>query len=862
MSGPPFAPKDYQLDTLAALTNWLTASSASDDPNIEFYKLTGRAYQPVEGLPGVPYACLRVPTGGGKTLIAAYAVARAADAYMKSERPCCIWLVPSSAILEQTIRALKNVNHPYARALAERFGPNVRAMTIDEALYAGRPDYDGGATIIVATIQSFRQEETDRLNVYKDNGALMDHFSGLDPSVRAKLEAGPSGAPVHSLANALKLRRPMVIVDEAHNNRTALSFVTLARLDPSLIIELTATPAADSNILHHVSAAELKDAQMIKLPIILRGDPDWKEVVRLSKAELEELAEAARAEELVSGEQLRPVMLIQAQAARGVAPVTPDVVKRALIEDFAVPEAEIKIATGTTWELDGIDLAARDEPTRFIITVQALREGWDCPNAYVLCSLAEQRASTAVEQMLGRIMRLPKAKRKVDERLNRAYAFAATTSFADAARALTEGLVANGFDRIEAKALIRPPAELAGFYDPPRITSDAVDGDFDLTPIAKQVAAVTAGRVTLDPDTRRFSASTLTKVDAGKLQLTVPAILSDNLNAFLDKFDAAPEAVPVAKAERFSVPLLAVRRGEQLEIFDQTHFLDTPWALESCDAAAMVDRFSEPVGDDREAVIDVGAAGKMGFGFVERLHAELALAVDERDWPYPKLVRWLDQRLSAVKGQDVTQSSAQSFIKAGLNALMEKGGYGLADLRRHRFRLVDPFARLITEYREARATDAFETTLFGDLVKFEASPDLSVVFDPDTYHPIDPADPRAAFPKHIRPDMIGKMNDEEEKCALAIELHPKVERWVRNIERLPTSFRLRVSNQWFYPDFVAQLNDGGILVIEYKGKGTEGPADRTEEKEAVGKKWAAVSGNRFVMAKDRDYGAVARAIAG
>ena len=228
----------------------------------------------------------------------------------------------------------------------------------------------------------------------------------------------------------------------------------------------------------------------------------------------------------------------------------------------------------------------------------------------------------------------------------------------------------------------------------------------------------------------------------------------------------------------------------------------------------MVDRFSEHVGDDREAVIDVGAAGKIGFGFVERLHAELALAVDERDWPYPKLVRWLDQRLSAVKGQDVTQGSAQAFIKAGLNALMEAGGHSLADLRRHRFRQVDPFARLITEYRAIHATDAFETTLFGDLVQFEASPDLSVMFDPDTDHPIDPADPRAAFPKHIRPDMIGKMNDEEEKCALAIELHPKVTRWVRNIERLPTSFCLRVSNQWFYPDFVAQLNDGGIVVIE------------------------------------------------
>ena len=533
-----------------------------------------------------------------------------------------------------------------------------------------------------------------------------------------------------------------------------------------------------------------------------------------------------------------------------------------MIADFAVLPSEIKIATGSNWELDGIDLAARDEPTRFIITVQALREGWDCPNAYVLCTLAEQRASTAVEQMLGRIMRLPKAKRKVDERLNCAYAFAATTSFADAARALAEGLVANGFEKIEAKALIRGPATLPNVFDPAKRQSDAVAGDFDLTPIARVVADVTAGRVTLDPQTRRFSAVSLNRADVGTLQMTVPAMLADTLAAFVGQFDAVPEPVAAPKVAPFRVALLAVRNGKQLEIFDQSHFLDTPWALETCEAAAIIQRFAAPVADDREAVIDIRDTGRIGVGYVERLHAELALSVDDRDWPYPKLVRWLDQRLASVKGQDVTQASAQAFIKAGLNALMDKGGYGLADLRRHRFRLVDPFARLISEYREARATDAFETVLFGDLVKFDTSPALSVIFDPDNYHPIDFYEGRTSFPKHIRPDMVGRMdNDEEEKCALAIELHPKVDFWIRNIPRLPSSFRLRVSNQWFYPDFVAKLNDGGALVVEYKGKGTEGPADKTDQKEAVGKKWASVTGNRFVMAKDRDYDAVARALA-
>ncbi len=864
MSGAPIAPKQYQLDTLQALTDWLSATSASQDPDTEFYKQTRRAYQPVDCLPGVPYACLRLPTGGGKTLVAAFAIGRIADALLKSETPCTVWLVPSSPILDQTVKALTNRAHPYRKALAERFGENVRVMTIAEALYAKRPDYDGGATIIVATIQSFRQEEIDTLNVYKDNGELMDHFSGLDPARRASLEPGPSGQPLRSLANALKLRRPIVIVDEAHNARTGLSFVTLARLDPSAIIELTATPADDSNILHHVSAAELKDAEMIKLPIILRGNPDWKETIRQAKAKLEELAEAAKAEETVTREFVRPVMLIQAQAARGLAPLTPDLVKRALMEDFLVPESEIKIATGSDWELDGVDLATRDEPTRFIITVQALREGWDCPNAYVLCTLAEQRASTAVEQMLGRVMRLPHAKRKQDERLNRAYAFAMTASFQTAANALAEGLVANGFESLEAKSLIRAAPEFPGFGEPTRRESDAIDGDFDLAPIAKQVAAITSGRVTLDLETRKFSAAALSKADAATLQLTVPAILAASLNTFIDKFEDAPAPAPVAPVlEGFAVPLLGVRRGAQIEIFDQSHFLDHPWRLETCDATALIGRFSSPSGTDHEAVLDVKTTGKdtkIGVDFIQRLQAELALAVDERDWPYPRLVQWLDRRLSAVKGTDVTQASAQTFIKAALNALIDKGGMTLDDLRHHRFRLVDALARLIVELRDARATAAFETSLFGKSLEFTASPELQIVFDPDRYHPIRRYEGRTSFPKHVRPDIIGEMNGEEEKCALAIDLHPKVTRWVRNVERLPSSFRLRISDRWFYPDFVAQLDDGSALVIEYKGKGTEGVADRTDEKRAIGQHWAKVTGGKFAMPFDGDYESVARTI--
>ena len=240
-------------------------------------------------------------------------------------------------------------------------------------------------------------------------------------------------------------------------------------------------------------------------------------------------------------------MLIQAQARRGAHPITPGVVKQMLMADFQVPEEQIKIATGTEWQLDGIDLANSLEPSRFIITVQALREGWDCPNAYVLCTLGHSNSATAVEQILGRILRLPDAKEKADKRLNRAYAFASSTSFRDTANALAEALVSNGFERMEAAKLIHPAdAQLA--LRAGALASDAVDAEIDLTPFRPIVAAATAGRVSLDTETRQFTATDITAADAGQLRLLMPELLRPALESLLARHEAMNRPRPWREA--------------------------------------------------------------------------------------------------------------------------------------------------------------------------------------------------------------------------------------------------------------------------------------------------------------------------
>ena len=227
-----------------------------------------------------------------------------------------------------------------------------------------------------------------------------------------------------------------MIVDEAHNSRTHASFETLKRLQPSCVIEMTATPTKGSNVLYHVSAQELKAEQMIKLPIVLAEHPTgWKDAVRDAILRRNRLDIAAQKE----ADYVRPLVLFQAQPQGGKATV--DVLRKHLIEQEKLPEDQIAVTTGTQKELDGINLFDPQCPIRYVITVEALKEGWDCSFAYVLCSLQEVRSAKDVEQLLGRVLRMPYARNRVQPELNQAYAHVLAASFSEAVERLADRMV-------------------------------------------------------------------------------------------------------------------------------------------------------------------------------------------------------------------------------------------------------------------------------------------------------------------------------------------------------------------------------------------------------------------------------------
>src|SRR5690606_5787910 len=105
------------------------------------------------------------------------------------------------------------------------------------------------------------------------------------------------------------------------------------------------------------------------------------------------VAKRAELEDVAGNDKdyIRPIVLFQAQDRNQAANV--DALKQYLLDE-GIAENRIAVATGDQRELDDIDLFSPSCPVDFVITVEALKEGWDCSFAYVFCSLANIASAT------------------------------------------------------------------------------------------------------------------------------------------------------------------------------------------------------------------------------------------------------------------------------------------------------------------------------------------------------------------------------------------------------------------------------------------------------------------------------------
>lgn len=876
-----FELKNYQKNTLAALVQFLQSCRSVPVADAFHAMLatqnrSNERYQPV--FDDVPCVCLRIPTGGGKTVLAAHAVALAGKAVLDSDAPIALWLTPSDTIRSQTLEALSNARHPYRQALAHYFGDRVQVCDLESLQTISPHDVGKACIVVVATIQSFNVTDTAKRNVYSFFEELAPHFDNLPANQSADLEkvteadlqnqpyltAADIGRVKYSLANWLHLRQPVVIVDEAHNNRTDRFFQTLGRLNPSCVVELTATPVAGNNVLYHVSAQELKTEQMIKLPIVLAEHPEgWRECLRDAVLTRDGLELTAQKET----DYIRPIVLVQAAPKGNEATV--DVVRQHLIEQENIPEEQIAVATGSQKELDGVNLFDPVCQIRYVITVEALKEGWDCSFAYVLASLQSVKSAKDVEQLLGRVLRMPYAKQRQQDALNKAYAHIVAENFAEAAATLKDRMVQNmGFERLETGALIIPqqPLPLTGGHGGTPSMPAIPDCHIEVPQV---------------PDTQHWpeeikAAVKIRETSQGATILLKGDVDSDTLaqaEAFISK--TLPEKARVAVKEQFDahravrqalrapaqlgltfarIPQLCLQLDGYLEIVEKEtlssigdwDLLDQPVQLAGFTIRESINSFE----------IDVNGQ-QVKYRHIDAQQLKLndvTSHISEQD-----LVRWLDME---VRKPFVSQLQLQAYLVKMLAHLIHDRGFTLTALVRARFQLAQAISKEIERLRELAMEKGFQARLFEMSVpSVEDSVHYSFEFQAGMYPARQCYQGSYEFEKHFYPVIhdlrektgAGKVA-EEFQCAQAIDAHPKVKQWVRNIERQEKfSFWLPTSSDYFYPDFVAELVDGRVLAVEYKGEPYK-TNDDSREKRQVGGQWEKSSGGRclflFAVAED------------
>jgi type III restriction enzyme len=421
----------------------------------------------------VPNVVLKVPTGGGKTFLATQSLSRIFGEYLSKNTGFVLWIVPNEAIFAQTLRHLSDRQHPYRQALDRAAAGRVRIMEKTDRLDAR--DVEGQLCVMLLMLQSANRETNETLKMFQDRGDVhgfcppegdqaahgalieripnLDHYAGFLPMVK------------DSLGNALRIIRPVVVMDEGHKATSDLAFRTLYGFNPCFVLELTATPkdiqprggrtphpGRYANVLVEITGKELDREGMIKMPLNLdaRQGADWKATLATALATLNELDRKAATFRAETNRYIRPIMLIQVERTgadqRASGHIHAEDVKDWL-KTAGFDDAEVAIKTAETNDLnqpENLDLLSPTNRVRAIVTKSALQEGWDCPFAYVLCSLAASSNLNAMKQLVGRILRQPGEEKTGVAALDECHVATHHAGTADVVAAIKSGLEEDG----------------------------------------------------------------------------------------------------------------------------------------------------------------------------------------------------------------------------------------------------------------------------------------------------------------------------------------------------------------------------------------------------------------------------------
>ncbi|MGJ9496381.1 DEAD/DEAH box helicase family protein [Actinotignum sp. GS-2025c] len=848
--------KKYQNRVIADLEDYLT--QLNEQPTLsEAFKMFWESRQIEVGTPqmpgyqnvidGVPHVCYKVPTGGGKTFLACASVKPIFEALPTTRKQAVVWLVPSDSILTQTLAALKNPSHPYRQKLNTDFGGRVEVYSKEELLAGQNFSPSTVAeqlSVMVLSYDSFRTRTKDGRKAYQANGNLASFATAF-------------GAPEQPIENAdetalfqvINQLNPVVIVDESHHATSTLSQEMLTNFNPAFILDLTATPKRQANVISYVDALSLKNESMVKLPVIAYNRSSQKDVVT-DAIDLRRSLEVAATQQYESGgSYIRPIVLFQAQPKTSEDATSFERLRDKLVK-AGIPAEQIAIKTADVNELKGVDLLSEECPIRFIITVNALKEGWDCPFAYILASLANKTSQVDVEQILGRVLRQPLARKQPNTLLNMSYVLTSSNDFGATLKQIVAGLNSAGFSKRDFRAADQVAFDFTGANQTSKsapTSSDSVEGadieeflEFDEEAVAADLDAREEAASSSEPSPDPTVASMIEQAaqqganyeqEAEEAAQMGEGFVPSDLEDAVDTSFVNPEFAD--EIENSRLPQFVIQEPGSA-LFPTAHE-----GYNELKHEALAGDFDLAT---KDIDIDLSTADEQMYKIDVRKDSEVpkAFRMSSTD---QKFMREHFSKLS-VEGQKRNTAEAIYQRIKPINSITD------SDLRAYIVRMVEAFGteQLLTYQEHPHAVASKVKQKIDGLL--EAHKIKRFYEDIETRR-VD-VQPLYAFPKAIQPihasSLIGgslyeaedKMNGFELELAGRFSGMDNVRWWHRVIERKGFCLNGPFNH---YPDFVVMTTNGTIVVVETKGEHLKN--DDSNRKIRLGRAWANMSGNGY-----------------
>jgi type III restriction enzyme len=842
--------KAYQQEVITNLSLFLEHIQETKDTEKAFYDFwtkhpktplqpySDSAIEPYKNnVPRVPHICVKVPTAGGKTFIACNALKTIFDAFDYDKPKAVMWLVPSITILEQTLKNLKDPSHPYRQKINSHFGNKVEVF--DKATLLQGSGFNATSVkeqlnIMVFSFDSLRAKNKEDRKVFQENGNLQSFENLLGKKTDI------------TLGEVIKYLNPVVVVDESHNAESVLSVDMLKEINPCFILDLTATPRNNSNIISFIDALELKKENMVKLPVIVYNHQDKTEVINSALQLQKRLELQALDEEKKGGRYIRPIVLFQAQPRNADDNTTFEKLKEKLIE-LKIPEEQIKIKTANLNELKNVDLMSKDCPVRYIITVNALKEGWDCSFAYILASLADKSSAVDVEQILGRVLRQPYVMKHKFPLLNLSYVLTASSKFLDTLDNIVKGLNKAGFSDKDYKLADTTTIETPKQTDPLQQltltmptaeTSDDITSDIDTSRIV-----LPSDSVTPSDSVSEIENTALEQNQA--FEKTVSEMETDNTIALANEIKELVKTYSIKdifkeQAQQINLPqfFLKVPANDMFGTREEETALEKENLLEGF-ALSKSDTYI-PFGNITSELykVDLDETKKEHTPTFVRLDGTVKESIltyildparkDSRVKNFTKRIMDIIGNMYPIPDKEI-----EKYISRILEDFKDEQ---FADFANNEYTYTDKIKKKIKELSENFAEQKFKDFLDTDKVFIKQSFKLP--------KRISPGNTAKDITKSLY-EKEGSMNGFEERVINEIGNMPNIAFWTRNIEK--KGFRINgfVNH---YPDFIIQTKSGKTIVLETKGDHLD-----AEQKIRLGGLWASKAGNdyRYFMVYER-----------